>query len=359
MSDTYGEIPIPTVAPAVGAAVTDPALSLVAAFLTAVLNANGQTAWAAVSPAVTGLQSGTGTRAMPVVRFTATHDPELEVLTETSLPALFLYRTGSTSRPFWLAEDYRVTEDKWVLRWVIQPSDPKARKTRQPFANAVVKIIDRAIESQRDPVFVQAGDPDPTAPTTPAAPTAIKVAVTSSTSQQVYTGAALDGAIGGSAFAPSQIPTVTTTGSGGSGIVLFAGIGGDGNPRTSRVTLGGVGTFTGDWALSQITSITVPAQADDLATLAFGLFGFAGLGTNIIVLGALFKIEIIDWADKMLVIKMGDQSPPRTYDAVEISLEVTEHWIRDISSLTSAAVDTQYPTSGTDNADVREESLFT
>lgn len=357
MSDIYGALPIPAVAPTGTDAVTDPSLSLVANYLAAVLNANAPAAWTAVSPSVT--EADGTVEDYPVVRVAYTHNPEEEWFVETDLPALYLYRTGSMARPYWLAEDYRVTETKWVLRWVFRLSDPEGRKTRQPFANAIVKIVDRAIESQRDPVFVQPGDPDPTAATTAPAPAAIKVAIGSATSQQVYSGAALDGSVGAGAISPAQIPTVTVTGSGGSGIVLFAGLGGDGQPRTSRVSLGGVGTFIGDWGLSVVQSITVPPQADTLATLAFGLNGFVGLGTNVLVLGSFFKIEIAEYADKMLVIKMGDASPPRTYDAVEISFEVTERWVRDISALPTSAVDTQYPTSGPDNADLREESLFT
>lgn len=356
--DTYGAITLPVEPPLAGVEVADPGVTLVAQFAQAVLNAYGQAAYSAVCPPVTGLQTGTGTLTNPVVRKALERDPSEEEFAESDLPAVFVFRNGG-EQPFWLAEDYRVEPDTWTLLWLFQPA-PQATRTRlKSFVNGIVKILDARIESMRDPSYVAAWDPDPTAPTTPPAPAAIKNLVASSALPQTYAGAALDGAAGGAPFAPVQLPTVTVTGAGCSGTVSFTGLGSDGEPRVSTVAVDGTGTFYGNFLLGQVTEVDVSALAPG-SSLSFGLAGFVGLGTNVLVLGGLMELEITKWRQFRWTLQMGDASPRRTYPhAVEVTLKVVERWTRAIPATAAAtAVDTQYPISGTDNSSVRQESIF-
>jgi len=83
------------------------------------------------------------------------------------------------------------------------------------------------------------------------------------------------------------------------------------------------------------------------ATLSFGLFGADGLGTNILVLGSFLVFEIARWRQFRWTLKMGDTSPQRTYPhAVEITLNVQERWIRDISTSAPSDLDLRFTTIG-------------
>ena len=376
--DQYGGLPIPLLAPTSGAEVADPSVTIVANFLATVLNARAQVAYSAVVPPVAGLVTRPTPLANPVVRRVLTHDPEEEEFQESDLPAVYCWRKQG-DRPYWLAEDYRVSEDEFVFLYVFQPAPQATRTLVQSFVNAVTKVVDRAIEQQRDPAYVAPGDPDPTAATTPPAQTAVKLPVSTATSDQTYSGAALDGSVGGAAFQPPQLPTVTVTGVAGQGVVEFTGVGADGNLRVSRVTLSGVGTFSGDFHLTQINEIAVPAQRAG-GTLAFGLYGFVGLGTQVLILGdvrvanvagqqnpvsALMRLEVAKWRQYRWRREMAGASPTRGYPhTVEITLSTQERWFRYWPG-PEPVIDIQTPVAsppapGTaDNADVREQGSFT
>jgi hypothetical protein len=343
MADTYGGLAIPLAAPLAGDTVTDRALSIYARYFQAVLNARAPIAWQAVHPTVTGTMTPL---ANPVVRTILTHDPREVSFDEKELPALYLDRTGG-ERPEWKAEDYRVAPDTWRLLWVFPAAVQAAQRLRNSITNGIVKAIDRAVERVRDPAFVDPNDPDPTAATIPAAPTAIKTAAASSTSAQSYTGAALNGTVGSNAFAPGLLPTVTVggdpTGITPGSTVTFTGLGADGSPRTSVVTLSAAtGTYYGDWLLTQATQIDTSPQASGAATLAFGLDGFAGLGTNAIVLAGVLEIEMKAWKDFPLVVPMADGNKPRTYAALEITFDVFERLVEDTSLLSDSTGTAQF-----------------
>lgn len=357
MADTFGELQIPVQVPAAGEEISDPAVTLVVQFLAACLNTYGQTAWSAVAPTITGLASVPQGLASPVVRQSFGHNPAEYVFNEAHLPALYGWREGG-DKPTWLAEDWRVDDDTWTILWLFRPAQQQALRLRQSFVNGIAKIVDAAIERQRDPSFVALGDTDPTAATTAADPDAIKLSVASSTSAQSYSGAALDGTIGGSAFAPAQLPTVTVTGVSGTGTVSFTGLGADGNARVSRVALSGTGTFTGDFALTQVTQIDVTAQANTAGTLAFGLGGFTGLGTHVFALGNFVTIEVAKWAETRIVVEKDDKDPA-TYEGVKITLHVVERWVRDVGDDTQG-VATQFTTAPSNTTDnLRETALDT
>jgi hypothetical protein len=356
--DTYGAIPFPLTPPLPGVEVADPAVTLVSQFAQAVLNTHGHSAYSAVVPAITGLQTGSGTVQNPVVRNAFEHDPAEEDFAERDLPAVYVFRNGG-DRPYWLAEDYRVEEDAWTLLYLFQPAPQSARTRIKSFVNGVVKILDRSIESMREPSYVAPWDTDPTAGTTLPSPAALMQAVPSSTSAQVYMGPALNGTAGSAPFAPAQLPTVTVTGTPCFGEVDVVGVGSDGQPRISRVILAGTGTFVGDFQLQQVTEIDTPEQAGTTSMLSFGLGGYVGRGTNILLLGRLMRLEIAKWRQFRWTLQMSDGNPRRSYPhAVEVTLNVQERWIRDISGAPENALTAQYPTSGTYNDQVRETSIF-
>lgn len=365
--NTFGATQIPIQLPAVGEEITDPAISLIANYLAARLNKYAQTAWSAVAPPIKGLVSTPSPLASPVVRQVFGNNPEDEVFNEATLPSLYLWRGPRGQKPYWLAEDWYVSPDTWTLLWLFRPANQTGRQVRQSFINGIAKLVDIAIEEQQDPVYVapvdlvpSASGADPTAATTPPAPTTIKLAIASSTVAQSYSGAALDGAIGVAAFVPAQLPSVTITGSAGSGTVVFTGLGEDGAARTSRVDItgSGLGTFYGDWSLSQITQIDVPIQPNALGTQTFGLAGFVGLGSNVFVLGSFVTIEVSGWTEKVITIRMGN-ADPRSYEGIEITFDVEERWIRDIAANGAADTsDTAQFTDSPDNAYIRETALY-
>ena len=69
-----------------------------------------------------------------------------------------------------------------------------------PMVNAFSKLIDAAVEADRDPSYVHPSDTDPTAATIAADTDSIKTSVATSTSPVSYSGGALNGVIGGAAF---------------------------------------------------------------------------------------------------------------------------------------------------------------
>lgn len=359
-SDTYGALQIPVQAPpAPGTEISDPAVTIVVQYLKACLIKYASAAWGTVAKTVV---TPAGTVKHPVVATSNGHNPVEESFTDIQLPALYLWRTKG-ERPFWLTEDWRITTDTWTLLYIFREATQDGRRIRQSFINAIVKIVDAMIEQERDPAYVASWDTDPLARDTAAVPDAIKTSIASSISAQTYSGAALNGATGGNAFVSPQVPTVTATGTGGVGTVEFTGIGSDGQPRISRVVMTGVGTFVGDFELSQVTQIDVPDQADTGATFTFGLNGFTGLGTNVLVLGNLLDIEVASWTERIWTLPMNDVSGAnRSYDALEISFTVQERWTRDGTTIVpldpNDTLYAQFPTDGSDNSSVREEALY-
>lgn len=145
----YGGVPIPAVAPAPGFAVTDRALSVIGLYLQAFLNAYAAVPWEAVS------------HLDKPVKTVFTHDPRKRWFNERDLPALYLYRIGGAPERF--ASDYRILRDKVMALWVFSVAKAETQHLRDPFVAGVVKLIDDAIERTRDPSFLLAGDPDPSA----------------------------------------------------------------------------------------------------------------------------------------------------------------------------------------------------
>jgi hypothetical protein len=343
VADTYGALQVPVQLPVGSDAVSDPALTRLGEYLQIFLNTYAQAAFDKI-----GLPVGKNGRP-PVVRTIWSHDPTEYVFSESHLPAMYITRTGGT-KPVWRAEDYRISSDQWTIQWIFPPAQQANQRMRDSITNALVKYIDLAIEKVRDPAWAWALDPDPKAASVLAAPTAIKLSVASSTSTANYTGSALDGTVGASSFAPPRHPTVTVAGTAGAilagSTVIVTGTGADDDatPRTSVITLSAAaGTYEGDWNLSSVTSIDVPAQLGTGATLTFGLAPYVGRGTSILNATGLMDLEVASWSDKMIAIKMSSGVDPRTYDAVEIKLMTEERWIQDTSLLDDQGLDVTIP----------------
>ncbi len=360
MPDQFGDLQIPVQPPAPDDPIADRALSLFVNYFAAYLNAYAQAAWSVVAPPQTSETNGEG-ELVPVVRRTYTHDPSKVVFSEADLPALFLDRIEG-GRYEWMAEDYRISKDQWRLLWVYQTASQETQALRNSFTRAIVQLIDTANEQVRDPVYQVQDDPDPEAHDAVALPTAIKTSVLSSTSDQTYSGAALDGSIGGGTIAPALHITLRVAGDplsiADGSEVLITGLGGDGSPRVAKIVLtqaGVPGDFVSDWALSQVDDIFVPGQAGVGATFEFGTVAWEGLGTVVIRLAGIQMIEQLKWADRPIVIKMGDKSPDRFYDAVEIMFSVEEKYEKDISVLGGDNVLQQFARG---DGSVQEEALY-
>lgn len=354
MADTYGALQVPVQIANGTDAVADPALSRLGEYLQAFLNAYGQQAFDRLGfPVIKGVSC-------PVVRTIWTHDPTEYVFNEAHLPALYITRING-SRPVWHAEDYRQQEDTWTLQWVFPPGAQANQRTRDSFTNAIAKYVDIAIEKVRDHVWAWVLDPDTKAASVVADPVAIKTSTASSTVAATYSGAGLNGTVGASTFAPARHPTVTISGTAtdilDGSTVSVTGLGADGTARISLVTLSATaGTYVGDWMLTSVTSIDVPAQVGTGALLTFGLDAYQGRGTSILNATGLQEIEVASWADKMIAIRMSDGQPVKTYDAVEVKLTTVERWVTDTSTLDEPGFDGTIPYS--DGAGILERMIL-
>lgn len=154
MSDTYGELEIPAQLPdqqAEGAGKpVDAILDAFGGYLSAYLNAKLGNMWAAVAPGLT-----------PVVRRVYTAQPKDVILNESTLPALFIWRTRLSFSQF--ADDIRIDESVVSALWLLDPGDPIKRENRLRMLPAVANMIDAAIDEGRDPCWVDPADPDPEA----------------------------------------------------------------------------------------------------------------------------------------------------------------------------------------------------
>lgn len=358
MADLYGIEAIPLAAPTGTDAVSDRAISLFGAYFSAVLNARAPLAWAAVAPAPTGTVTAL---TMPVVRAVLTHDPRKVSFAENQLPAIYMDR-ASGERPVWQTEDWRILRDSWTLLWVFPPAVQATQRARNSITSGIVKVIDRAVEQCRDPAWVATGDTDETAATVAAAPTAIKTSIASAVTAQSYTGAALNGAIGAGAISPPRLPSVTVSGTAADvladSIVTFTGTGADGTARVSRVTLAAAaGTYYGDWSLSAVSAIDVPAQTGTGALFTFGLAAFTGLGSIPMVLAGLQEIEVRGWKDITFTLAM-EGAPARTYEALEVTFDVVEELHPDTDALDNAALDVGFTYSDGTLTTLFEEAVY-
>ncbi len=117
---------------------------------------------------------------------------------------------------------------------------------------------------------------------------AIKTSIATADAQQVYSGAALNGAVGSDEMIPPRNPTVTSSAHADvdAVAVVFSGFvrneAGELVAQTCTVTVtdGGGVTDAGDRPMSIVSSITVPAMAGTGGSLQFGFGDMLGLAAK-------------------------------------------------------------------------------
>jgi len=329
MGDTYGALSIDVALAADGEACGDPALSIVADYLKAVINSKATTAWRSISPPSNPVKTGKDypcNSAFPYDPYTAGFSSEV-------LPSLFLFR--SQGGPFEdQALDIRIATGTWTLWWIYRETTDAKRALRFPFANAIAKIIDDALERERDHAYVRTGDTDVLAPSIAADTDSVKLSVATATSPQMFTGGALDGFVGATVMDPPRSPTIILAGPDGSFIAgatyTIVGLNTIDQSVTLSLVTNGPGTYDVNYDLKQVTSITAPAQADALGTQQFGTAGRAGLGTDIYAAAGLWQLRAGRQTPKLINIQI-QNSDPRAYDALEMLIEVQERREVDIA----------------------------
>ena len=339
---TYGATTIPVVLPGspLTEATGDPALNVWAAFFKAYVNAYGVAAWNACYP-----RTNTMAELIPPIRTTHTHNPTRRTVlpfNERDFPCLFLYRTGGQA-PSWEWLEGRVKRDNVTAMWVFPTGAQEATRIRVPFANALQALFDSGIEKMRDPSYVHPGDPDPTAASIAADPDSIKTSVATSALAQSYSGVALNGLIGGAAFAQPRAFTVTISGSasafvnGSTVVVTGKDVLGRDLSRTITISNAAVpATFASDYGFTQITQIDVAGQVDGTGAFEFGLGAYAGRGSLLLNFTPTGLQRAGNWQPDQVEVEIGTALPdgsvrPTTavYEAVSITFEAFEIWTRD------------------------------
>jgi hypothetical protein len=229
--------------------------------------------------------------------------------------------------------------DTVTLLWVFPTGSQAAERIRVPFVHALVKLIDAAVERDRDPCYVKAGDTDPTAATLPADPDAIKTSVATATTAQSYSGAALNGVIGGTAFLQPRTLTVSLSGNAAAfvdgSIITVTGVNVLGVPFVDTITISTTTfpvTFSTQYSFLQITQVEVDAQADVTGSMIFGLNAYQGRGSLVLNFAPTGFKRAGNWTAKPITIPTTDGNGvviPRYYDALEVPMETWERWERD------------------------------
>lgn len=144
MTDTFGGVQIPILPPIEDQPVTDPALRYLADFVKAVLNRYSAAAWEKVDPR------------NPPVLTAFTHDPEKYEIADSTFPAVFVYRTGST--PAWFGDDYCADVAAISILWLFEPAQQGTMTSRSSFLNGILKPLYRAFHRGRSPAWVVDGE---------------------------------------------------------------------------------------------------------------------------------------------------------------------------------------------------------
>ncbi len=269
------------------------------------------------------------------------------MFTDTGLPALYCFRDGGHP-PVSDAHEWRRTHDTVSLLWVFPVQAQTVAKLRSPIIAAITKTLDRGFYQNRDPAYVQAGDPDPSAPTFTEQLDAFLLTKTTSTSPVSYSGAGLDGANAGQPIAPSRGIVVNLGGPpsswvDGSHIILT---GTDVLDRVTSIPLVVTvahlpGKLYSPSAMNSLTGIQIDAQAGTAGTIQVGTGARAGYGSNIVILGG-FDIELTTTATwRPLRIPLAGSNQVRAYPAIRWQLTIPERLVIDPadSPLAGAGID--------------------
>lgn len=338
---TYGATTIPVSVPAnaLTEATGDPALDVWATFFKAYVNRYAQAAWTACYPRV-----NTQAEPIPPIRTTHTHNPNRPTVlpfNERDFPCLFIYRTGGAA-PEWEWLDGRISHDAVTCLWVFPTGAQDATRIRVPFANALQKLFDAGIEAMRDACYVHPSDTDPTAATIAADVDSIKTSIATSTGAQTYSGAALNGVVGATAFVQPRAFTATITGLVGAFVngstITVTGKDVLGRTMSKTLTISTEtipATFSTGYAFTQITQVVVAAQAALTGAFTFGLSAYTGRGSLLMNFTPIGFKRVGPWAVDQVEVEISagiTESPireTRIYEAVSIPFETFELWTRD------------------------------
>lgn len=332
MADTFGSTELP--ASPTDLPVGDPALLKLGTYLQAVINAQLGTAWDAMRPR-------DGDFSLPV-RAVLTHDPRRRSFNDARLPALFVFRTkGGFVRG---AEEFDSDATDICVIWIYPPEIQIKQVPREPFANAVAKVVRRALELERHPSWVDAGDPDPRAPSFDADVDSIVLAQATSTSAVSLSGAELDGAIGDSVMAPRRGLTITTSTTGSpayntSDPIEIAGVNLFGLDATWSLQLtqaNGGETVALPQDVAQVTQVDLPEMLSALGSISIGTAAVQGRGSNARERCRFDRCRLRSWQPQPFQIGVetarGKGVDNLVHDMVEMHLDVIETYQIDLDT---------------------------
>lgn len=154
LTSQFGSLAIPVPVPTQDTVPAgDPGLRVLGEYLQAVLTTYAGAAWEAIAPGE------------PIVRNVFYHDPDSYEFSSSDLPALFVFRDQDSKPAEKLAEDFLIHFSSVRIFWVSPEGSQERKALRWPFWNAVTRVVYAALEAQRDPSYVMAGDTDTQAAT--------------------------------------------------------------------------------------------------------------------------------------------------------------------------------------------------
>jgi hypothetical protein len=332
VSDKFGalSIPVSTTDKVVG----DPALTKIGGFIRDVLNAYADTAWRQVTPAPKTIET-------PVVKTLYLHDWNSFAFNENALPALFVWRARGKIEQ---TAEYRSDDTTFQVLWAFPSSKQEEQRARQPFINALVKIVAQKIGVGRDPAWVDAGDPDVHAQSIAGDDDALVLAAATVTSSHTISGAGLSGIVGGATMSPRRGPTVTTSVATGafntSAPIVFTCVDWFGStvdrPVMLTQTNGGetIGVLED---VQSVVSILDPGQLLTTGSIRYGTAPVVGRGSVLRTRASLDRLLVGEWTPVSVAhhVYDGDQlAHERTPDqGVMISLLAREGFVPDLSTL--------------------------
>jgi len=153
MGHSVGALLLPAPAPASAtAALTDPAIDIIAAYLSGVMTLWLQTAWNARAPGE------------PVVRTVYKHDPQEIDFSTKKLPILCLWRERD-AEVVQLADAYDESESTLNVLWILPPAPQEKDSSRFSFFNGFASAIKLAVKLGRHPAYVHASEVGQAGPT--------------------------------------------------------------------------------------------------------------------------------------------------------------------------------------------------
>jgi hypothetical protein len=338
MADQFGALALPVDATAT--VVGDPALTKLGSFLQAVLNAECAAAWLAVQPAPIDAPP---TVQVPVVQTVYLHDLRRFAFNENALPALFVWRERGKQEQF--ADDWRSDVTTFRVTWVMPALAQEEQRARQPITQAIIKAIGTYIEEGRHAAWVDAGDTEPSAATYAADPGGFVTAHATTTTPHTFSGAGLNGDLGGAVLTSRRVPMVVTAiaPSGTYNVttpIVWTVVDAFGNTALDSIqptVSSGGETLYGSQDYSQVSSIYDPGQQTTAGSLQFGAKARAGYGSSLRVRAGFDIMLTEDWETVLLehVVLDGDQSATvrLPHHGIQCAINVRESFEPDLTPL--------------------------